>query len=101
MFSLILNNQHGFVVGGGFNFEGPQFTIFFDNGVVEFSSDKSFSVEDGVDGVSGDLIFGGVSDQSFRFGKGDIRGGGSVTLVVSNNFDSVVLPDSDTRVGGS
>lgn len=95
------DNNNGFSVIVSFDFERPRFHIFLDNIVFEFSSDQSFGIEDGVHGVFGDLIFGGVSDHSFFIGEGNIRGGGSVSLVVSDDFNSIVLPNSNTRVGGS
>lgn len=95
-FSLILNNAHRFIFNSRFNFERPKFHIFLDETISEFSSDKSFSIEDGVERVSCDLIFSGISDKSFSFGETNIRGGGSVTLIIGNDFNFVVLIDSDT-----
>lgn len=101
MFSFVFNLEHGFSVGSRDNFERPEFHVFFDNGVVEFSSDKSFGVEDRVDGISGHLILGGISDVSFDFGETNIRGSGSVTLIIGNDFNFVVLIDTHTRIGGT
>jgi hypothetical protein len=36
--------------------------IFLDDWVVEFSSDESFGVEDGVEGIFGGLIVCGITD---------------------------------------
>lgn len=57
--------------------------------------------KDGVDGVHGDLVLSGISDESFGIGEGDIRGCGTVALIVGDDFDAVVLPDSDAGVGGA
>nr|QES95443.1 heat shock 70 kDa protein [Philasterides dicentrarchi] len=100
-FSFEFDDDNGFVIGSGFDFEGPLFHVFLDNSIGEFSSDKSFGIKDGVNGVSGNLVLSGISDQSFSFGEGDIRRSGSVSLVVGNDFNSIVLPNSDTRVSGS
>lgn len=72
LFSLEFDDESWFVIGTGFNFEGPEFDIFLDDVFLEFSSDESFGVEDGVHWVSGDLVFGGVTDKSFGFGEGDV-----------------------------
>lgn len=99
--SLVFDTDHGFVVSSGFNLKGPLFNIFLNDGVIEFSTDQSFGIEDGVCGVSSDLVFSGVSDQSFGFSESDVRRGGSVTLVVGDDFDSIVLPETNTRIGGT
>ena len=54
--------------------------IGLNGGIVEFSADESFGIENGVRWVHGDLIFGGISDKTLAVGKGYIRWGGSVTL---------------------
>jgi hypothetical protein len=84
-----------------FYFEWPEFDIFLDCWFVELSSDKSFSIKDGVGWVSGNLIFSGISDQSFVISEGDIRWGCVISLIIWDNFNSIVFPDTDTRVGCS
>lgn len=98
---FVFDDDEGFVIGSAFYFEGPEFHIFLYDGVVEFSADESFGVEDGVDGVFGGLIFGCVSDESFGFCESDIGWGGSVSLIVGDDFNSFVLPDAYAGVGGS
>jgi hypothetical protein len=51
--------------------------------------------------VHGGLGLGSISDKTFSLGESNIRRGGTVTLVVGNDFDTVILPNSYTRVGGS
>ena len=48
--------------------------------------------------VFGSLVFGRVSYESFCFSECDIRWSGSVSLIISDDLNSVVLPDSNTRV---
>lgn len=45
--------------------------------------------------VHGDLVLCGVTDETLVIGEGDIGGRGSVSLVVGNDFYTVVLPDTD------
>jgi hypothetical protein len=99
--SFELDDNDRFCFGSFLNFEGPVFHIRLDNGIIELSADESLGIEDGVVRVFGGLIFGSITDESFGFGEGDIRRSGSVTLIIGDDFDSVILPDSDTRVGGS
>jgi hypothetical protein len=55
--------------------------------------------EDGVDGIHGDLVLGGISDETLRVGEGDVGRSGAVPLVVGDDLDAVVLPHADARVG--
>lgn len=77
------------------------FDIRLHNCISEFTADESFGIEDSVVRVFGSLIFGCVSDESFSFSECDIGWGGSVSLVVSDDLNSVILPHSNTGVGGS
>ena len=54
--------------------------------------------EDGVDRVHGDLVLGGVTDETLRVGEADVRRRRSVTLVVGDDLDAVMLPNADARV---
>lgn len=42
---------------------------------------------------------GRVTDQSLRLGEGDVGGGSTVSLVVGDDLNSVVLPNTDTIPG--
>lgn len=95
---LDLNNGLGCLVN---NLERPVLHVGLDLGISELSANQSLGVENSVVGVHGDLILGGISNESLRVVESNIGRGGSVTLVVGNDFDSVVLPDSDTGVGGT
>lgn len=99
--SFELDDDDWFSFGSFFDLERPMFHIRLDDGVVEFPADESFGVKDGVVWVLGGLVFGGVADESFGLCEGDIGWGGSVSLIVGNDFDSVVLPDSDTGVSST
>ena len=94
--SFELNDDDWFSVWSFLNFKGPMFHICLDDRIVVFSADKSLGVEDSVVWVFGSLVFGSISNQSFSLGEGDIRWSGPISLVVGNDFDSVILPDSDT-----
>ena len=55
--------------------------------------------KDGVGGIHGDLILSSITNQTLRISESDIRWRGSVTLIISNDLNTVVLPYSNTRVG--
>ena len=61
--------------------------------------EKEIYTEDGVDGVHGDLVLGGIANEALGVGESHIRRRSSVSLVVGDNFHAVVLPNSDARVG--
>ena len=66
--------------------------------VRELASNETLSIEDGVGGVHGDLVLCGVTDETLSVGEGHIRGSGTVTLIIGNDLNTVVLPDTDATV---
>jgi len=83
--------------------ERPQFHVGLHVLIVYVTTDQTLGIEHGVLGVAGSLVLGGITNQSLTTvgGESHVGGGGSVTLVVGNDFDLVVLPHTDTRVGGT
>jgi len=75
--------------------------VVLDDRVVELTSDQSLGVENGVGRVHGYLVLGGITDQPLAVVESNVRGGGSVTLVVGDDFDFTMLEDTYARVGGS
>lgn len=69
-----------------------------DGGVGETTADEAFGVEDGVLGVHGDLVFGGVADEAFGVSECHVGWGGAVALVVGDDLDAVVLPYAHAAV---
>ena len=51
-----------------------------------------------VDGIHGDLVLCGISNETLWVGERDIRRSSSVTLVVCDDLDPVVLPNPHARV---
>ncbi|VEU37454.1 unnamed protein product [Pseudo-nitzschia multistriata] len=100
-FSLVLDLDDGGTSGSGDNSERPVLHVSLDGGISEFASDQSLGVEDGVIGIHGGLRLGSISNKTLGLSEGNIRRGSTVTLVVGNDFDTVILPNTDTRVGGS
>jgi hypothetical protein len=50
-------------------------------------------------GVHGHLILGGIADQTLVIRERDVGWRCAVALVIGDNFDTIVLPDTDTRIG--
>ena len=67
--------------------------------VVELATNETLCVEDSVVRVHCDLVLRGITDQTLGVREGHVRGCCSVTLVVGNDFDTVVLPYTNTAEG--
>jgi len=65
LFSFKVYNNSWLVLIITFNFEGPHFHILLHNWVCKFTADESFCIEDCIFGISGNLILGRITDQSF------------------------------------
>ena len=83
------------------NLEWPVLHVGLHLSIGESTADKTFGVKDSVVRVHGDLIFGGITNETLRVGEGNVRRGGSVALVVGDDFNTIVLPDSNATVGRS
>ena len=81
--------------------EGKVLHVGLDRGIVKSSADQSLGIKDGVGGVHGHLVLGGITNQSFGVGEGHKRWGGSVTLVVGDDLDLAMLEHTDARIGGA
>mmetsp|Transcript_7714 Transcript_7714/g.23772 ORF Transcript_7714/g.23772 Transcript_7714/m.23772 type:complete len:316 (+) Transcript_7714:1455-2402(+) len=99
--TLVLHLDVGLVAVSTHHLEREVLHVVLHIRVVELAADQTLGVEDGVRGVHGHLVLGGVTDQTLGVGEGDVRRGGTVTLVVGDHFAAIVLPDSHTRVGGT
>jgi len=51
--------------------------------------------------VHGGLGFGGIPNQTLGLREGNVGGSGAVSLVIGDDFDTIILPDADARVGGA
>lgn len=81
--------------------EGPVLHVLLDIGVIVSATNETLGVEDGLPGVHGSLVLGGITDKTLALGESDVGGGGTVTLVVGDDLDTLVDPPTDTRVGGT
>jgi hypothetical protein len=90
--------------------EGEVLEIGLNLSIVKFSTNKTFCIEDTkiqisiisnnmkrcryvrVIGVHGDLVLCSIANQTFIVGEGDIGGSCAISLIVCNNFYTIVLP---------
>jgi len=100
-FSLELDDNKGFFARAWLNLEGPQFNVTLHSLVRELATNEALGVEDSVGGVSCGLIFGSISDEALLFSEGNIGWGSVETLIISDDFNFIVLPDTYAWVGGS
>ena len=68
----MLDNNGWLIIRAGLDLEWPKFDITLHELVLHLSSDKSFSIKDGVGGVFGGLVLSGVSDEYLFIGEGDV-----------------------------
>jgi len=45
------------------------------------------------------LVLGGITDQPLTISECNVRWRGAVALIIGNDFNTIVLPNSDARVG--
>ena len=100
-FALEVDTDERLLTGARLDAEGPEGDVVLDSTVRELPTDKTLGVEDSICWISGGLIFGCVTNESFLLGEGDIGGGSVDTLIVSDDFDTLVLPDTYAGVGSS
>jgi len=93
--TLELDRDLGLVGGAGLNGEGPELAIFLDGLVLELAANEALGVEDCVLGVTGSLVLSGITDKTLFLSEGDVGGGGVEALIVGDDFDLVVLPDTN------
>jgi hypothetical protein len=72
--------------------ERPVLHISLDFGIVETTTDETLSIEDGVLGVHSSLVLGSITNKALVVREGNIRGGGTVTLLVGNDFNTFGFP---------
>lgn len=70
-------------------------------GLFELAADEALHVEDGLGGVHCALVLRVVIAEALVVGERDIGGPGVVALAVGNDLDTVVLPETDAKVGGA
>ena len=99
--ALEVDADERLLTGARLDAEGPESDVVLDGTVRELPTDKTLGVEDSVGWISGGLIFGSVTNKSFLLGEGDIGWGSVDTLIVGDDFDTLVLPDTYAGVGSS
>jgi len=69
--------------------------------VGELATNQTLGIEDCVGWVHGDLVLGGITDQTLGVGEGNERRRGAVALVVGDDLNAIISVDTYTRVGGT
>mmetsp|Transcript_7566 Transcript_7566/g.19588 ORF Transcript_7566/g.19588 Transcript_7566/m.19588 type:complete len:663 (-) Transcript_7566:132-2120(-) len=99
--ALVVNLNQRLLSGARLDLEGPHLDVVLDGGVAELAANEALGIEDGVGGVHGHLVLGGITNQALAVGEGDIRGRSTVALVVGNDLHAVILPDTHAAVRGA
>ena len=101
LLALEVDDNERLLTGTGLDLEWPESDVVLDGAITKLATDESLGVEDSVGWVSGGLVLRGITDETLLLGEGDVGWGGVNTLVVGNDLDLLVLPDTDARVGGA
>lgn len=74
------------------------FDVLLHRGVTPCTTDQPLGIEDRVFGVGGELILGGVSNQTLSLaGEGHIGWSDAVTLVIGYDLNTTILEHADTE----
>ena len=76
--------------------EGEVLKIRLNLCICKLATNKTLGIEYSVPWVHSDLILCSITDETLRVGESDIRGSCAVTLVVGDDFNTIVLPYTDT-----
>ncbi|KNC26343.1 hypothetical protein FF38_01805 [Lucilia cuprina] len=92
-----LNRDMGFRVLFN-NLEGEEFNVMLNVAVAPFTTNQTFSIKDSIFRICGQLILGGITNQTFTIGsKGNIGGSNTITLIVGNNFYATIFVNTNTK----
>lgn len=86
--TLELDLDDGLAVAGD-DLEGEVLHVGLNLCVLKLATDETLGVEDGVVGVHGDLVLGGISDETLGVGESDERGRCPVTLIIADDLATV------------
>ncbi len=81
--------------------ERPMLHVRDETIVVHLATNKTLSIEHGIDRIHGSLVLCGITDQALGLSERNTRRGGAVSMVVRNYLDTIVLHDADTRICSS
>ena len=78
--------------------EWEEFDVRLDRWLIPATTDQTLNIKHGVLRIAGQLILGGISDQTISLtSESNIGGSDTVTLVVSNDLNATILVDSNTK----
>ena len=79
------------------NLEGEQLDVFLYCAISKVTSDQSFHIKYSIFRVGGQLVLGGVTNQTFTLiCESHVRWGDAVSLVIGNDFNTAILVHSNT-----
>mmetsp|Transcript_14867 Transcript_14867/g.31143 ORF Transcript_14867/g.31143 Transcript_14867/m.31143 type:complete len:124 (+) Transcript_14867:1633-2004(+) len=78
--------------------EWPQLDVRLDDGVCKLATNEPLGVKDSVLWIPSYLVLGRITNQTLSICERNIRRSRSVTLVIGNDFDAIVLPDANAGV---
>ena len=114
LFSTVFNSDIGFAILAE-ALEREMLQIRLNFGIVELATNKTFGIKDAgiklldkkikrqidvrVNRVHGDLVLCGIANQTFIVREGYIRRGCAISLIVRNDFYTIILPHTHATKG--
>ena len=108
--ALVVNRNGGFTALVE-NVDGPVLHVALHFRFIHFTANETLCVKDPrkktsvsytkgkknirVVWVHGDLIFGGITDETLGVREGDVGRGCPITLIVGDDLNAVILPDTN------
>merc|ERR1719284_481219 len=96
--TLAIHLNHWFVARPTLYCEWPKLDVCLNDWIIEFTTNQALRIEHSVFRISCHLVFCCIPDQAFGVCECDIRGRSAVTLVIRNDFNTIIFPNSNTRV---
>ena len=81
--------------------EGPVGHIGLYGCIAELAANQTLSIKDRIDRVRCSLGLGCIADETLLGSEGHVGGSSTIALVICDNFNTVILPDTDAGVCSS
>ena len=78
--------------------ERPVLHVGNNGRIVHFAANEPLCIENRVDRIHRGLVLCSISDQPLRFSESHPRRGSAISLIIRNDFNSLILPDSHAGI---
>merc|ERR1712137_123197 len=97
----VINLDHWLVAGTCRAFERPKLDVSLYQWICKFATNQSLRIKNSVLWIPGNLILRSITNETFGVGESNIRGSGTVALVICDDLNTIILPHTHTRIRGA